>query len=143
MAWDVYLATGQAGCTCGRYGTAARGGRSAGRSPITFRADLVERALPNAYVLRDHLPEQVVFYADRVYTSARIPDLCADLGLLQSVGRTGVGWDNATPESLWSTSETGLYNRRDWPTKAEARMRWAAGSKSGSTVVDGTPRSAW
>ena len=57
----------------------------------------------------------------------QIADLCAGLGLLQSVGRTGVCWDNAPAESFWSTLKTEFYNRHDWATKAEARLavgRW-------------------
>jgi putative transposase len=61
------------------------------------------------------------------YTSSQIAELCAGLGLLQSVGRTGVCWDNAPAESLWSTLKTEFYNRHHWPTKAEAQLavgRW-------------------
>jgi transposase InsO family protein len=125
----TYLATGQGWL----YLCAVRDGCS--RRVIGWaiadhlRADLVDQALSMAYVLRGHLPEQVIFHADRgcQYTSAQIADLCADLGLLQSVGRTGVCWDNAATESFWSTLKTEFYNRRDWPTKAEARIevgRW-------------------
>jgi len=125
----TYLATGQGWL----YLCAVRDGCS--RRVIGWaiadhlRADLVDQALSMAYVLRGQLPEQVIFHADRgcQYTSAQIADLCADLGLLQSVGRTGVCWDNAATESFWSTLKTEFYNRRDWPTKAEARIdvgRW-------------------
>ena len=125
----TYLATGQGWL----YLCAVRDGCS--RRVIGWaiadhlRADLVDRALSMAYVLRGYLPEQVIFHADRgcQYTSALIADLCADLGLLRSVGRTGVCWDNAATESFWSTLKTEFYNRRDWPTKAEARIevgRW-------------------
>ena len=38
------------------------------------------------------------------------------------MGRTGVCWDNAAAESFWSTLKTEFYNRRDWTTKAEARL---------------------
>ncbi|WP_424991540.1 IS3 family transposase [Naumannella halotolerans] len=94
-----------------------------------LRADLVDQALSMAYVLRGQLPTQVIFHADRgcQYTSAQIADLCADLGLLQSVGRTGVCWDNAATEAFWSTLKTEFYQRRTWTTKAEAKIataRW-------------------
>jgi putative transposase len=94
-----------------------------------LRADLVDQALTMAVVLRGALPGKVIFHADRgtQYTSAQIAELCAGLGLLQSVGRTGVCWDNAAAESFWSTLKTEFYNRRNWPTKAEARLavgRW-------------------
>ena len=94
-----------------------------------LRADLVDQALTMAVVLRGTLPDKVIFHADRgtQYTSHQIAELCAGLGLLQSVGRTGVCWDNAAAESFWSTLKTEFYNRRSWPTKAEARLavgRW-------------------
>jgi putative transposase len=94
-----------------------------------LRADLVDQALTMAVVLRGVLPEKVIFHADRgiQYTSTQITDLCSGLGLLQSMGRTGVCWDNAAAESFWSTLKTEFYDRRNWPTKAEARQataRW-------------------
>ena len=94
-----------------------------------LRADLVDQALTMAVVLRGTLPDKVIFHADRgtQYTSSQIADLCAGLGLLQSVGRTGVCWDNAPAESFWSTLKTELYNRRRWATKADAKLavgRW-------------------
>lgn len=94
-----------------------------------LRADLVDQALTMAVVLRGSLPEQVIFHADRgtQYTCTQIADLCTGLGLLQSVGRTGVCWDNAAAESFWSTLKTEFYNRRTWLTKAEAKLavgRW-------------------
>lgn len=94
-----------------------------------MRADLVDQALTMAHVLRGALPQKVIFHADRgtQYTSDQIAILCGNLGLLQSVGRTGVCWDNAATESFWSTLKTEFYHRRPWPTKAEARLevgRW-------------------
>jgi transposase InsO family protein len=94
-----------------------------------LRADLVDAALSMAVVLRGTLPEKVIFHADRgtQYTSTQIAEVCAGLGLLQSVGRTGVCWDNAPSESFWSTLKAEFYNRRPWPTKHEAATavgRW-------------------
>jgi putative transposase len=89
-----------------------------------LHTDLVEAALRRAVVLRGELPDKVIFHADRgtQYTSRQLADACADLPVLQSVGRTGVCWDNAAAESFWSTLKTEFYNRRAWPTKAEARL---------------------
>ncbi len=94
-----------------------------------MRADLVEAALSMAVTLRERLPEQVIFHADRgsQYTSAQIADLATDLDVLRSMGRTGVCWDNAASESFWSTFKTEFYDRHHWTTKAEARTaagRW-------------------
>jgi putative transposase len=93
-----------------------------------LRTDLVETALRRAVVLRGELPEKVIFHADRgtQYTSQQLADACADLPVLQSVGRTGVCWDNAAAESFWSTLKTEFYNRHHWPTKAQARLATGA-----------------
>lgn len=89
-----------------------------------LRTDLVEAALRRAVTLRGELPAKVIFHADRgtQYTSQQIADACLDLAVLRSMGRTGVCWDNAAAESFWSTLKTEFYNRRQWPTKAEARL---------------------
>jgi transposase InsO family protein len=89
-----------------------------------LRTDLVDAALRMAVTLRGRLPERVIFHADRgcQYTSAQLADTIAELGLVQSVGRTGVCWDNACSESFWSTVKTEYYDRHHWATKAEARQ---------------------
>lgn len=89
-----------------------------------MRTDLVEAALRRAVTLRGTLPEAVIFHADRgtQFTSAQLADAAAELGLLRSMGRTGVCWDNAAAESFWSTLKTEFYNRHTWPTKTAARQ---------------------
>src|SRR6478736_8844756 len=92
-------------------------------------ASLVERALRMAYVLRGGGPAGVVFHADRgtQYTSSQLNGVCSGLGIRQSVGRTGVCWDNAMQESFWSTLKTEFYDRRRWATRHDAIMatgRW-------------------
>lgn len=93
-----------------------------------LRTDLVENALRMAVTLRGKLPDQIVFHADRgcQYTSTQLAAAADELGLAQSVGRTGVCWDNAPAESFWSTFKTEFYDRRHWATKAEAKQ--AAGA---------------
>lgn len=61
-------------------------------------------------------------HADRgtQYTSAQLNDACAGLGIRQSVGRTGVCWDNAMQESFRSTLKTEFYDRRRWATRQGA-----------------------
>src|SRR5699024_6474013 len=61
------------------------------------------------------------------YTSQTLFETCEELGVLQSMGRTGVCWDNAMAESFWATLKTEFYDRRFWPTRAEDRRevaRW-------------------
>lgn len=56
---------------------------------------LVTKALRMAMVLRQGNPSEVVFHADRgtQFTSAQMHAVCKELGVSQSVGRTGVCWD--------------------------------------------------
>ena len=88
-----------------------------------LRTDLVEQALRMAVTLRRRLPEQVVFHADRgtQYTSAQIAEAAEQVGVLRSMGRTGVCWDNAAAETFWSTLKTEFYDRHTWPTRTEAK----------------------
>lgn len=93
------------------------------------RTDLVERALRMAHTLRETSAVEVVFHADRgaQFTSSQLHAAALELGVQQSVGRTGVCWDNAMSESFWSTLKTEFYDRRSWSTRAEARQavaRW-------------------
>jgi putative transposase len=89
-----------------------------------LRTDLVEAALRMAVTMRGQLPDRVIFHADRgcQYTSTQLAAVTAELGLSPSVGRTGVCWDNACTESLWSTLKTEYYDRHHWATKAEAKQ---------------------
>ena len=60
-------------------------------------------------------------------TSQTLFETCEELAILQSMGRTGVCWDNAMAESFWATLKTEFYDRRFWSTRAEARRgiaRW-------------------
>ncbi|WP_409046929.1 IS3 family transposase [Microbacterium sp. HA-8] len=74
-------------------------GRTVGDS---LHTDLVEDALRQAVALRGHLPRKVVFHADRgtQYTSAQLAEAAAELGVLRSMGRTGVCWDCESVEYL-------------------------------------------
>ena len=89
----------------------------------SLHADLVEDALRQAVALRGVLPQQVVFHADRgvQYTSAQLANAAAELGVLRSVGRTGVCWDNAAAESFWSVFKNEYYHRHVFTTIAAAR----------------------
>ena len=84
---------------------------------------LVERALRMAYTLRGEVPEGLVFHADRgtQFTSEKLWQVCQKLGIAQSVGRTGVCFDNAMAESFWSTLRTEFYDRKKWASRDEAR----------------------
>jgi len=89
--------------------------------------DLVERALRMARTLRGQIPGQVVFHADRgsQFTSAQLHEVAVELDLLQSVGRTGVCWDNAMSESFWATLKSEFYDHYRWATRTEAKQKVA------------------
>jgi putative transposase len=89
-----------------------------------MRTDLVESALSMAVTMRGELPGQVIFHADRgtQYTSGQLARFARRHDVAQSVGRTGVCWDNAQAESFWSTLKSEFYNRYTWPTKIAARL---------------------
>ena len=121
----TYLATGQGWL----YLCAVRDGCSRRVIGYAFsdslHTDLVETALRRAAALRDPATGPtagVVFHADRgcQYTSAQLAGVAGELGVRQSVGRTGVCWDNAQQESFWSTLKTEYYDRRTFTTRARA-----------------------
>lgn len=67
---------------------------------------------------------------DRVHRRWDVGELnrvTKELGIDQSMGRTGVCFDNAMSESFFATLKTEFYDRRTWPTRAQARRevaRW-------------------
>jgi transposase InsO family protein len=121
LAWHsdiTYLAAGSKWA----YMCAVRDGhtrRVLGRTiEPTMTADLVENALRQAVALRGKLPGQVFFHADRgtQFTSKQLAEAARDLGVLRSMGRTGVCWDNAAAESFWSTYKNEYYYRHAFRT---------------------------
>lgn len=90
---------------------------------------LVEHALHIAYTLRGDVPDGLVFHANRgtQFTNRQYWQVCRELSIAQSVGRTGVCFDNAMAESLWSTLKSEFYDRKKWASRIEARKavaRW-------------------
>lgn len=80
----------------------------------TQTTDLVERALQMAHTLRGEVAQTLVFYADRgsQFTRDQLYQVCQELGIDQSMGRTGVCFDHAMAESFWSTLTNKFYHRR-------------------------------
>jgi putative transposase len=75
------------------------------------------------------LPEGAVFHSGRGsnYTSATFAEALRELGIRQSVGRTGICYDNALSESVNGTLKVELVHRTVYPTRQKARddiARW-------------------
>jgi transposase InsO family protein len=89
-----------------------------------MRTELVADALREAVGTRGGDVAGVVFHSDRgtQYTSNEYAELCERHGILQSVGRTGVCWDNAPAESFLATLKKELVHRRVFRTRLEARL---------------------
>jgi transposase InsO family protein len=69
------------------------------------------------------LPEGAIFHSDRGsnYTSAEFAGELGALGIRQSVGRTGICYDNALAESFNGTLKVELVYRTAYPTREKAR----------------------
>ena len=59
--------------------------------------------------------------------------LVVDLDMIQSVGRTGVCWDNAVAESFWSSLKREVVARYRFATRADARRAISRGSTDTTT----------
>jgi putative transposase len=89
-----------------------------------MRACLVGDALEAAPGCYPGGLQGAIFHSDRgsQYTSSEYRQLCERLGVRQSMGRTGVCWDNAVAESFFATLKTELIYTASWPTKAKTRL---------------------
>ena len=69
------------------------------------------------------LPEGAVFHSDRGsnYTSAEFAAALGRLGIRQSVGRTGICYDNALAESFNAALKVERVHRTIYPTRKKAR----------------------
>ena len=98
-----------------------------------MRTELVADALYAAIATRGgRVGAGVVFHSDRGshYTSTDFGESCVRHDVVQSMGATGVCWDNAAAESFFGTLQREHANRRRWATRADARrdlMRWIEG----------------
>lgn len=107
--------------------------------------DLVERALRMAHTLRHMLPEDVVLHADCgcQFTSAQMHEVAVELHVRQSMGRTGVCWDNAMSESFWSTLEPSSTTATPGTLGLRRSRLWPDGSRSCITVAGCTRAWEW
>ncbi|MDP8929519.1 MAG: IS3 family transposase [Actinomycetota bacterium] len=88
-----------------------------------LRAGLVCDALTMAVATRGGHVHGVVFHSDRgcQYTSRQFRRLCARMGVTQSMGATGVCWDNSPSEAFFATLKRELVHRYTWVNRAVVR----------------------
>jgi transposase InsO family protein len=81
-----------------------------------MREELVIDALKTAIDNRRPKKGQVVFHSDRgsQYTGRKFRDLCLDSGIIPSVGKTGICFDNAAAESWNAIFKKELINLHVW-----------------------------
>ncbi|WP_440581831.1 IS3 family transposase [Streptomyces djakartensis] len=86
-----------------------------------YKTPLIEAAIEMA--ARNHpLSGDAIFHSDRGsnYTSAQFANTLAGLGIRQSVGRTGICYDNAMAESFFATLKNERVHRTVYPTREHA-----------------------
>jgi putative transposase len=93
-----------------------------------YKTPLISRAIEMAARNLD-LPEGAVFHSDRGsnYTSAEFAKVLKENGITQSVGRTGICYDNALSESVNGTLKNELVYRTAYITRKAAMddiARW-------------------
>lgn len=86
-----------------------------------YRTPLIEAALDMA-ATRVQIAEDAIFHSDRgSYTSYDFGKKLTRMGMRQSVGRTGVCWDNAMAESFFGALKNEWLHRVSFSTRADAR----------------------
>ncbi|MEV7042735.1 integrase core domain-containing protein [Amycolatopsis sp. NPDC051061] len=88
-----------------------------------YKTSLIITALDSAADTIDIHPG-CIFHSDRGanYTSYEFATTLAGKGMRQSVGRTGVCWDNAMAESFFGTLKNEWTNRMTFTMRAQARQ---------------------
>ena len=87
-----------------------------------YKTPLIEKAITMA--AKNHpLAGGAIFHSDRGsnYTSAQFASTLENLGLRQSVGRTGICYDNAMAESFFAALKNERVHRTEYPTREHAR----------------------
>lgn len=88
-----------------------------------MRTELVSDALNMAVATRGGQVNRTIFHGDRgsQYMSGDYRQLITSHNMVQSVGRTGVCWDNSVAEAAWSSLKRELVHRYRFATRADAR----------------------
>jgi putative transposase len=85
-------------------------------------APLIQQAIEMA-ARNNQLADKGIFHSDRGsnYTSHEFAKTLKKLDLRQSVGRTGICYDNAMAESFNAALKNELVHRTEYPTRGHAR----------------------
>jgi putative transposase len=86
-----------------------------------YKTPLITKAIKMA-ARNTGLPEGAIFHSDRGsnYTSAEYAEVLEGLNIRQSVGRTGICYDNALAESVNGTIKIELVHRTVYATRQQA-----------------------
>ena len=101
-----------------------------------YKTPLISAAITMA--ARNHsLKPGATFHSDRGsnYTSAQFADTLTALDLRQSVGRTGICYDNAMAESFFGALKNELVHRTVYPTREHAQRDIARYRTSKSDTI--------
>lgn len=95
---------------------------------VRHDAALAVAALRQAAVRRGGNVDGVIFHSDRgsEYTAGDFQNLCARLGVTQSMARVGSALDNACAESFNSIVKVEFVHRNTFPTRHDAITRISA-----------------
>jgi putative transposase len=87
-----------------------------------YKTPLIAEALTRA-AGNTPLADDAIFHSDRGsnYTSREFAGVITGLGMRQSVGRTGICYDNAMAESFFAALKNERVHRTAYPTRAHAR----------------------
>ena len=87
-----------------------------------YQTPLITRAIEMA-ARNVSLPADAIFHSDRGsnYTSAEFAAVLESAGIRQSVGRTGICYDNAMAESFFAALKNERVYRTQYPTREHAR----------------------
>jgi putative transposase len=86
-----------------------------------YKTPLIEKAI--AMAAGNHrLADDAIFHSDRGsnYTSSQFAQTLKKHGLRQSVGRTGICYDNAMAESFFAALKNERVHRTQYPTRGHA-----------------------
>ena len=88
-----------------------------------MREGMVIQAMDMAIRNRRPIQGEVVMHTDRgsQYTGARFRDFCLGNGVIPSVGKTGICFDNAAAESFNATLKKELINLHVWSSLKEVK----------------------